>query len=80
MGRRWLGRVFGSGADSLAEVKGKWFPANQESQHKLIQPRESFLESAFLRGAPTILGKRNHTPLCSSDYPKDLLILKTLPR
>ena len=26
--RRWLGRVFGSGADSLAEVKGKWFPAH----------------------------------------------------
>ena len=23
----WLGHVFGSGADSLAEVKGKWFPA-----------------------------------------------------
>ena len=29
MGRRWLGCVFGSGADSLAEVKGKWFPAAQ---------------------------------------------------
>ena len=27
VGRRWLGRVFGSGADSLAEVKGKWLPA-----------------------------------------------------
>ena len=25
---RWLGRVFGSGADGLAEVKGKWFPVN----------------------------------------------------
>ena len=25
--RTWFGRVFGSGADSLAEVKGKWFPA-----------------------------------------------------
>ena len=25
--RRWLGRAFRSGADSLAEVKGKWFPA-----------------------------------------------------
>ena len=25
--RMWFGRVFGSGADSLAEVKGKWFPA-----------------------------------------------------
>ena len=23
--RMWLGRVFGSGADGLAEVKGKWF-------------------------------------------------------
>ena len=25
--RMWLRHVFGSGADSLAEVKGKWFPA-----------------------------------------------------
>ena len=25
--RRWLGRVFGSGADSLAEVQRKWFAA-----------------------------------------------------
>ena len=25
--RRWLGCVFGSGADGLAEAKGKWFPA-----------------------------------------------------
>ena len=24
----WFGRVFGSGADSLAKVKGKWFPAS----------------------------------------------------
>ena len=27
MGRRWVGGVCGSGADSLAEVKGKWLPA-----------------------------------------------------
>ena len=27
--RTWFGRVFGSGADSLAEVKGKWFPASE---------------------------------------------------
>ena len=27
---RWLRRVFGSGADILAEVKGKWFPALAE--------------------------------------------------
>ena len=27
VGWRWLGRVFGSGADSVAEVWGKWFPA-----------------------------------------------------
>ena len=27
MGRRWLGRVFRSGADGLAEIKVKWFPA-----------------------------------------------------
>ena len=27
VGRMWFGLVFGSGADSLAEVKGKWFPA-----------------------------------------------------
>ena len=25
--RMWLGRVCGSGADNLAGVKGKWFPA-----------------------------------------------------
>ena len=31
VGRRWLGRVFRSGADSLAEVKGKWFPAGFSS-------------------------------------------------
>ena len=29
VGRMWFGRVFGSGADSLAEVKGKWFPARE---------------------------------------------------
>ena len=28
VGRMWFGRVFGSGADSLAEVKGRWFPAS----------------------------------------------------
>ena len=27
MGRKWLIRVIGSGADSLAKVKGKGFPA-----------------------------------------------------
>ena len=26
--RTWFGSVFGSGADSLAEVKGKWLPAS----------------------------------------------------
>ena len=25
--RMWVGRVLRSGADSLAELKGKWFPA-----------------------------------------------------
>ena len=29
VGRIWLGCVFGSGADSLAEVKGKWFAARR---------------------------------------------------
>ena len=27
VGQRWLRRVFGYSADSLAQVKGKWFPA-----------------------------------------------------
>ena len=31
--RMWFGRVFGSGADSLAKVKGKWFPALHVDQH-----------------------------------------------
>ena len=32
VGRRWLGRVCEAGADSLAEVKGKWFPANKTNK------------------------------------------------
>ena len=35
--RTWLGRVFGrvfgSGANRLAEVKGKWFPAASAGNH-----------------------------------------------
>ena len=65
VGRMWFGRVSGSGADSLAEVKGKWFPARGVSPcqdfvlnyPELIfistQRRQCFRDTASaFRGAP----------------------------
>ena len=37
--RTWLRRVFGSGADGLAEVKGKWLPADETSTWILERPQ-----------------------------------------
>ena len=48
--RMWFGCVFGSGADSLAEVKGKWFPAGvfgKFVQKKLVRIFRSLLKRSL---------------------------------
>ena len=52
VGRRWLGRVFGSGADGLAEVKEKWCPA---SGREILE----------VQGVPEAPGKSDN--LCVTD-------------
>ena len=43
----WLGRVFGSGRDSLAEVKGKWFPGGPRPTKKINKKNRDTLRHLF---------------------------------
>ena len=48
VGRRWLGRVFGSGAASLAEDKGRWLPAPRVNLPEHHRPKIIAIQSLFL--------------------------------
>ena len=51
--RTWFGRVFSSGADRLAEVEGKWFPAPGDGltfSEKSPRPSKKMGRSFFTYG------------------------------
>ena len=55
VGRMWFGRVFGSGADSLAEAKGKWFPALGRRARAFWNRKRAFRNSRFQNTALLLL-------------------------
>ena len=58
--RRWLGCVFGPDADSLAEVKGKWFPAGLSVLRATADMRddEEVIQAALAASPDDLVGLR----------------------